>query len=145
MNRIYRGCCSFWNTNLCTHCFLCLWYFLPPSFPSLTSLVAQMVKNLPAMQETRVRKIPWRRKWQSTPVFLPGESHGEFFCLSMEKLPVLCPRNPGTLGCSKLPDVTCSLSWTHQNHSWKTSLVVQRLRLNVSNTGGNEYSPWSGN
>ena len=23
-----------------------------------------------------VRKIPWRRKWHSTPVFLPGESHG---------------------------------------------------------------------
>ena len=23
-----------------------------------------------------VRKIPWRRKWQSTPVFLSGESHG---------------------------------------------------------------------
>ena len=23
-----------------------------------------------------VRKIPWRRKWQSTPVFLPGKSHG---------------------------------------------------------------------
>ena len=22
-----------------------------------------------------VRKIPWRRKWQSTPVFLPGKSH----------------------------------------------------------------------
>ena len=22
-----------------------------------------------------VRKIPWRRVWQSTPVFLPGESH----------------------------------------------------------------------
>ena len=21
-------------------------------------------------------KIPWRRKWQFTPVFLPGESHG---------------------------------------------------------------------
>ena len=20
---------------------------------------------------------PWRRKWQSTPVFLPGESHGQ--------------------------------------------------------------------
>ena len=25
----------------------------------------------------RVRKIPWRRKWQPTPVFLPGECHGE--------------------------------------------------------------------
>ena len=24
-----------------------------------------------------VRKIPWRRKWQATPVFLPGESHGQ--------------------------------------------------------------------
>ena len=84
------------------------------------SLLAQSVKNLPAMQETRVRslgredplekematysstlawRIPWteepcglqstgarswthlkqlnwRRKWQPTPVFLPGESHG---------------------------------------------------------------------
>ena len=24
-----------------------------------------------------VRKIPWSRKWQPTPVFLPGESHGQ--------------------------------------------------------------------
>ena len=94
------------------------------------SLVAQMIKNLPAMQETQipelgripwtrerqptpvfsslfpkfhptqnlfwdfpggasgkesaciagfhpcVEKIPWRRKWQPTPVFLSGESHG---------------------------------------------------------------------
>ena len=24
-----------------------------------------------------VRKIPWRRKWQPTPKFLPGESHGQ--------------------------------------------------------------------
>ena len=35
--------------------------------------------NLPAMRETRARslvgKIPWRRAWQPTPVFLPGESH----------------------------------------------------------------------
>ena len=85
--------------------------------------MTQIVKNLPAMQETRVwslgqedpleeemtacfstlaleipwteepgglqsmrfkscrfnpwvRKIPWRRKWQSTLVFVPGKSHG---------------------------------------------------------------------
>ena len=25
----------------------------------------------------RVRKIRWRKKWQPTPVFLPGESHGQ--------------------------------------------------------------------
>ena len=24
-----------------------------------------------------VRKIPWRREWQPTPAFLPGESHGQ--------------------------------------------------------------------
>ena len=24
-----------------------------------------------------VRKIPWRRKWQPTPVFLPGDPHGQ--------------------------------------------------------------------
>ena len=24
-----------------------------------------------------VRKIPWRRAWQPTSVFLPGESHGQ--------------------------------------------------------------------
>ena len=39
------------------------------------------VKNPPTMQEMQVRpqggKIPWRRKWQSTLVFLPGESHGQ--------------------------------------------------------------------
>ena len=26
----------------------------------------------------RIGKIPWRRKWQPAPVFLPGESHGEW-------------------------------------------------------------------
>ena len=45
------------------------------------SLVAQTIKNLPSMQETRfdpwVGKIRWRRKRQPTPVFLPGESHGQ--------------------------------------------------------------------
>ena len=24
-----------------------------------------------------VGKIPWRRKWQATPVFLPGKFHGQ--------------------------------------------------------------------
>ena len=45
------------------------------------SLLAQTVKNLPAMQIPRfdpwVRKIPWRREWLPTPLFLPGEFHGQ--------------------------------------------------------------------
>ena len=39
-----------------------------------------MVKNLPA-NAGDVGSIPvfgrWRRKWQPTPVFLPGKSHGQ--------------------------------------------------------------------
>ena len=45
-----------------------------------TFLVAQ-IRNLSAMQRLRfdswVRKIPWRRKWLHTSVFLPGEFHGQ--------------------------------------------------------------------
>ena len=48
------------------------------------SQVALVLKNLPANAgnirrwfDPRVRKIPWRRAWQPTPVFLPGESHGQ--------------------------------------------------------------------
>ena len=44
------------------------------------SLIAQLVKNLPAMQETPVwswvRKIHWRRDRLPTPVFWPREFHG---------------------------------------------------------------------
>ena len=45
------------------------------------SLVSQLVRNLPTVQETWfnpwLRKIPWRRKWQPTPVSLPGEARGQ--------------------------------------------------------------------
>ena len=47
---------------------------------SWASLVAQKVKNLPAMRQTWfdpwVGKIPWRRARQPVPVFLLRESHG---------------------------------------------------------------------
>ena len=46
------------------------------------SQVALVVKNLPPNAGDKrcgfdpwVRKIPWRQAWQSTPVFLPGDSH----------------------------------------------------------------------
>ena len=45
------------------------------------SLVAQMVKNLPAMQETHVLFLdgedPLEKEWQPTPVFLPRKLHGQ--------------------------------------------------------------------
>ena len=40
-----------------------------------------MVKSLPVMQETCIRSLgqedPWRKAWQPTSVFLPGEFHGQ--------------------------------------------------------------------
>ena len=44
----------------------------------MTSLVAQMVKSHPAMQETWIQSLGWedplRRAWQPTPIFLTRES-----------------------------------------------------------------------
>ena len=48
---------------------------------SWASLVAQLVKNPPAMCETWVQswvgKVLWRTESLPTPVFWPGESHGQ--------------------------------------------------------------------
>ena len=48
---------------------------------SWASPVPQMVKNPPAKKQSWFYpwfgKIPWRRAWQLTPVFFPGESHGQ--------------------------------------------------------------------
>ena len=56
-------------------------FFFCPHQAAYASLVAQTGKNLPAMQtpgfSPRVWKIPWRRNWQPTPVFLTGEFHGQ--------------------------------------------------------------------
>ena len=43
--------------------------------------MAQRLKRLPAIvgdlgSIPESGRFPWRRKWQPTPVFLPGESHG---------------------------------------------------------------------
>ena len=51
----------------------------------LTLFLVLVIKNPPGNAEVIkrhgfnpwVRKIPWRRKWQPTPVFLPGKSHGQ--------------------------------------------------------------------
>ena len=82
-------CCFFHLDYLFCFCFCYFLHLDYPFFPisplsksySGPSLVVQMVKNLSTMQETWVwswvRKIPWRREWQPTPVFLPGEAHGQ--------------------------------------------------------------------
>ena len=48
---------------------------------NLASLVAQVVKDLPAMQETWVQPLGWeeplQKEWQPTPVLLPEQFHGQ--------------------------------------------------------------------
>ena len=49
---------------------------------TIDSLVAQWERTCLSVQEMQVldpwaRNIPWRRKWQTTPIFLPGKSHGQ--------------------------------------------------------------------
>ena len=83
--------CGLLNQRNCLH--LCLTAIFQSTIPHLlqpckklwlsgekvSSLVAQMAQCLPAMQETWVRSLdwkdPWRRKWQPTPISLPGKSH----------------------------------------------------------------------
>ena len=74
----------------------CRWILYQPSYQGSpikhmkpikkTSLVAQTVKRLSTMWETWVRSqfpVPWRRKWQPTPVLLPRKSHGQRSLVSM--------------------------------------------------------------
>ena len=52
-----------------------------PGFGFGSELRAQMVKTLPAMQDTQVQSLNWEdpleKKWQPSLVFLPGEFHGQ--------------------------------------------------------------------
>ena len=62
-----------------TICSFFVFVFVKKSFSH-----GSVVKKLPVMQETQemqvpslARRIPWRTKWQFTPVFLPRKSHGQ--------------------------------------------------------------------
>ena len=46
-----------------------------PRWPSDKDSACQCRKHRRLRFSPWVRKIPWRRKWQHTPVFLPGKSH----------------------------------------------------------------------
>ena len=57
-------------------------HFSPCIYVKMGFPGGSVAKNLSACRNHRrlmfcpwVRKLPWRRAWQLTPVFLPGESH----------------------------------------------------------------------
>ena len=73
----------------------------------LNSLVAQMVKTPPTVQETWVQSLgqkdPLEKGMAATPVFLPGEFHGQ------RSLAEYSP-----WGCKEL-DITEQLTHTHMS------------------------------
>ena len=117
---------------------LCLKFPLTQKFKKLKSIngrgfpVAQMAKNLAAITQIPslgwIGKIPWRREWPPTPVFLPGEFHGQ---RSLEGY--------SPWGHKEL-DTTEQLTYTHTPH--RGPLVVQWLRLHCR---GPTFRPWAGN
>ena len=89
--------------------------------------MALVVKNSPANAgDTRhlgfdpwVGKIPWRRAWQPTPVFLPGETHGQRNLASY-----------GPWGC-KESDMTevSEYTHTHEDVPWPTPFNRENVCL----------------
>ena len=58
-------------------CYFCVLIMGFPGGTSGKELACQCRRPKRHEFDPWVRKIPWRRKWQLTPVFLPGESHGQ--------------------------------------------------------------------
>ena len=67
-----------------------------------------------------VRKIPWRRAWQPTPVFLSGESHGQ------KNLVSYSPWGHKELDTTEQLSTACI--WIHTNMRLAT-IVVQMQGL----------------
>ena len=66
-----------------------------------------------------VRQIPWRRKWQVTPVFLPGESHGQ------RSLAGYSPWG------RKESDTTWQLNNNHSSFAAQTLSTLLRVRAGI--------------
>ena len=85
-----------------------------------------MVKNPPAKAGDRfnpwVGKIPWGRKWQPTPVFLPGESHGRRSLVGYN------PRGAWWVTVHGVAKSPTRLSDFTDSLTNLTSLVAQRLK-----------------
>ena len=88
----------FWTFQLLT----CISYFLRWGFPgglSGKNFACQCRSCRRWRFDPWIRKIPWRRKWQPTPVFLLGESHGQRS---------LTGYSPKELGTTEATEHTCT-------------------------------------
>ena len=70
MSEVWVSCRLFFSSSLC-------WVEELPWWLSSKESTCQCRRHRRCRFNLWVGKIPWRRKWQPTPVFLPGESHGQ--------------------------------------------------------------------
>ena len=116
--------------------------------------------------DSRLRKIPWRRAWQFTPVFLPGESHGQgnhwvekighnwidlasMYCYNqiLNFLLILfthlhCSLNKSSNSSSGLIDILCRNSYS----SLYTPEVLEKFCMIKNRSRGQQYfytDPWN--
>ena len=85
-----------------------------------------------------VGKIPWSRKWQFDPVFLPGKSHGQRSLVSLQ-----CTHTHTLCMCAK--SQTQLSTHTHSQpagYSWLTSGKVMWLRKIRNNCTIKVVSSW---
>ena len=82
---------------------------------SWASLVAQLVKNPPAMRETWVGSLgwedPWRRERLLTPVFWPGEFHGLYRLWGCKESDTTERLEPSSLWDSPTPEFKTEGWW----------------------------------
>jgi len=113
-------------------------------------VVAQMIKNLPAVLDTQfypwVGKIPWRKGWLATPVILFGRFHGQRSLAGYSpwghKEPDMTEQL--TLSVSLLID---TIILTEIHTLFGASLVAQQERICLPMQGlpdSPEFDPWVG-
>jgi len=87
-----------------------LWYGMGPRCLSGKESACQAGDTGNLSSAPRVAKIPWRRKWPSTTVFLPGESHGQR---------ILVGYSPGTRKESAMTELLNSSSKSNDKYPYR--------------------------
>ena len=98
-------------------------------------MVAQLVKNPPAMRETWVGKILWRREWLPTPVFWPEEFMDEAQAgikTAGRKINNLAYADEATLMAESREDLKSLLLKVKESEKAGLKLNFQKMKIMVS-------------
>ena len=102
-------------------------YLFVQGFPG-----GSVVKNLPANAEdvglNLGSKIPWKRKWQPTPVFLPGESHGQ---RSLAAYSPWCCRVRYDSVTKQQKSICADMEWSLRKVQWRPKLRYTQMHTHV--------------